>query len=94
VEFPLPAPTWLGLKVHVANAGRFEQAKVIFQGNVPAEGFTVNVYVVDFPTGTEADCGLTPMLKSNAEAGRTVNDTAAECASEAESLPSPFTVNA
>lgn len=93
VEFPLPAPTCDGLKVQVVSAGRFEQEKVTLLGKLAVPGFTSTVYVVDWPTGTDADCGFTPMLKSNAAAGRTVNTIGAECASEAGSLPVALMLN-
>jgi len=86
-EFPLPGPTWVGLKLQVVRLGRFEQAKVTSLGKLPVTGFTSTVKVVDLPTGTEADCGFTPKVKSKLCVGRTVSVTGAEWVIGAGSLP-------
>jgi hypothetical protein len=86
-EFPLPGPTWVGLKLQVVRFGSFEQEKVTALGKLPVTGFTSTVKVVDLPTGTEADCGFTPKVKSKLCAGITVSVTAAEWVIAARSLP-------
>jgi hypothetical protein len=42
-EFPLPAPTCVGLKPQVARLGRFEHERVTLSGKLPVVGFTSSV---------------------------------------------------
>jgi hypothetical protein len=90
VEFPLPAPTCAGLKVHVVSAGRLEQAKVTLLGNVPVVGATLRLKLVDCPAGTDPLVGAIAMVKSKPWMGIAVKLTAAECAIAAGSLPAPM----
>jgi len=86
-EFPLPGPTWTGLKLQVVRFGSFEQENVTALGKLPVTGFTSTVKVVDFPTGTEAACGFKPKVKSKLCVGITVRVTAAEWVIAARSPP-------
>jgi hypothetical protein len=87
VEFPPPALTCAGLKVHAVSAGRLEHAKVTLLGNVPVVGATLRLKLVDCPAGTDPLVGAIPMVKSKPWAGIAVKVTTAECAIADGSLP-------
>jgi hypothetical protein len=89
VEFPLPAPTCTGLKVHAVSAGRLEHANVTLLGNVSVVGATLRMKLVDCPGGTDPLVGAIAMVKSKPWARIAVKLTAAECAIAAGSLPTP-----
>jgi hypothetical protein len=92
VEFPVPAPTCAGLKVHAVSAGRLEQAKVTLLGNVPVVGATLRLKLADCPAGADPLVGVIPIVKSKPWAGIAVKLTAAECEIAAGSLPTPVTL--
>lgn len=88
-ECSLPAPTCVGLKPHVVNAGSLEHENETLLGNDPFVGSTTRLKIAGCPAGCDVLPGVMPMVKSKLWLGVAVNVTGTEWEIAAPSVPTP-----
>lgn len=92
-KLPLPDGTCGGLKLHDANAGKPEHARLTLFGKFPGVGFTFTVNKAVLPRTTATVAGVAEMEKLKFEFGVAIKLSATECVVAPASVPTALTLN-
>lgn len=92
-ELPLPEDTCGGLKLHDANEGRPEHARLTALGKFPGLGVTVTLNNAVPPLATARVGGVADIEKSKLAFGIAEKLSATECVVVAVSVPTAFRLN-